>query len=119
MSQAQAIAAFGQIAEHFIISDPGDGNSIDIGPAGCGLCAIDSTGDVTIGLPDDGFLVFVHNSTGAGTITLNDYKTPTPDRVAEISDKESALCIRVGLGKDSPGDDQKWHAVILTFDAGA
>ncbi len=109
MSMAQVAAALDQYREFALIPDPGAGGTYGVKVDGLTRCNVNSTGGVTQILPNKGYILMIHNATGAGTITVND---SDGNAVASIVDNETAFCVRVGTGTN-----KRWHAVILKMGA--
>lgn len=109
MSFAQIVAGLDQFREFMLIPDPGAAGTYNVKQNGIFRANVNSTGGVTQVLPNLGFIGLIHNSTGAGTITVND---SDGNAVASIVDNETAFCVRVGSGTN-----KRWHAVILKMGA--
>jgi hypothetical protein len=106
MNQSQLAQAFGYLRQFGAI---GDAATFVLDNMDFARVDVVSTGGVTRVLPDAGFVLLLHNASGAGTITVND---TDGNAVASVVDNETALCIRVG-----ESTNKRWHANVLKMGA--
>lgn len=109
MSPSQLAAAFDAIRQYSTVQDVTTGSFLDLANKAFAKARINSSGGKTVKLPNDGFIVLIHNYTGAGTITVND---SDGNAVASVIDNETAFCVRVG-----EATNDRWHAVVLKMGA--